>query len=261
MSLKSNEFFQNFNSDEKSNIRLAKVTQVEDGNVFITFYGEDVQSEKNYKILSSYNPAAGDTVCVLNVNGSWVILGKLSDSYDNQTGSYTSYQLANDITGTTAMVELLHYYDLPGYFTLIPNIDGAIDLGATRKYRNIYAKNGTISTSDERQKENISNLDNRHMELFLKLLPKSYKMIDGTSGRTHIGFVAQDVEKAMNECDISDLDFAGLIRSPVYKVVDGVETDEIEDYMYGLRYEEFIGILTYVLQDVICFLKDLGYRK
>lgn len=99
------------------------------------------------------------------------------------------------------------------------------------------------------------------MELFLKLLPKSYKMIDGTSGRTHIGFVAQDVEKAMNECDISDLDFAGLIRSPVHKVADGVETEEIEDYMYGLRYEEFIGIITYVLQDVICFLKKSGYRS
>lgn len=79
MSLKSNEFFQNFNSDEKSNIRLAKLSQIEDGNVFITFYGEDVQSEKNYKILSSYNPAVGDTVCVLNVNGSWVILGKISN--------------------------------------------------------------------------------------------------------------------------------------------------------------------------------------
>ena len=27
------------------------------------------------------------------------------------------------------------------------------------------------------------------------------------------------------------------------------------------QYEEFIGILTFVIQDVISFLKELGYKK
>ena len=258
MSLKSNEFFQNFNSDEKSNIRLAKVTQIEGENVYITFFGEDIQSGKPYKILSNYNPTVGDTV-----NGSWIILGKVSNFYEaEEKEEKEPYRLVNTKGDYDGYVSLVYYSNSSYLYTLRPSPDACIDLGMSNyKYRNIYASNGTIQTSDEREKEDFSKLDDRHMELFLKLLPKSYKMIDGTSGRTHIGFVAQDVEKAMNECGISDLDFAGLIRSPVHKVVDGVETEEIEDYMYGLRYEEFIGILTYVLQDVIAFLKELGYRK
>lgn len=269
MSLVSNDFKKQFENEETESFKLAKVDRIEDGFVYISFYGED-PSQKSYKILSSYKPTIGDVVCVANINDSWIVLGKVSAKYveekvEEKIPDHIEKQF-NQEKIYVGLEKATDYYSKREY-TVIPSSSSSssywyVDLGTSKvKYRNIYATNGTIQTSDEREKENINNLDERHLELFLKLLPKAYKMKNGTSGRTHVGFVAQDVEKAMKECGISDLDFAGLIRSPVYKVVDGVETDEIEDYVYGLRYEEFIGILTYVLQDVICFLKGFGYKK
>lgn len=46
----------------------------------------------------------------------------------------------------------------------------------------------------------------------MKLQPVSFLFKDGTSGRTHIGFIAQDVEQAMSECGLTDLDFAGFCK-------------------------------------------------
>lgn len=58
-------------------LRLAHVTSVSGGMPYLTFLGEDVESKKSYAYLSSYSPAAGDLVCVGNVNGSLLILGKV----------------------------------------------------------------------------------------------------------------------------------------------------------------------------------------
>ena len=46
----------------------------------------------------------------------------------------------------------------------------------------------------------------------MALKPCLYKLIDGTSGRTH-DLIAQEVEEAMQECGISDMEFAGFIKS------------------------------------------------
>ena len=85
------------------------------------------------------------------------------------------------------------------------------------------------------------------------IVPYTFKMVEGTSGRRHVGFIAQRIEEAMQECGISDMEFAGLIKAPVYaqkvKDKDGNEineydtTSEIVDYDYSLRYDEFIPLI------------------
>ena len=50
--------------------------------------------------------------------------------------------------------------------------------------------------------------------VFKKLQPVSFQVIDGTSGQTHTGFIAQDVEEAMSEVGLTDQDFAGFCRNP-----------------------------------------------
>ena len=258
MSLGSNDFKKQMKESKDVVLRLAKVTNVDVGALYLAFYGEDVQSEKPYKLLSSYNPAVGDTVCVAKVNESWLVLGKVSSQYESNALHY----LKNDASGSEVRVSLVYYSGTALAHVFRPSISGYVDLGGSSyKFQDIYATNGTIQTSDKREKEDIQTLDVRYLELFQKILPKSFRFTDGTSGRRHVGFVSQEVENAMQECGISDLEFAGFIKSPVYEVVDGKETENIVDYIYGLRYEEFIGILAYVLQDVISFIKELGYRK
>ena len=258
MSLQSNDFVKHMNVNGSSEFRLASVSEVFNGEAYLTFYGEDKQSEKPYKILSSYNPVVGDTVCVARINESWLVLGKVSNQHAANAMNY----LENTSSGYAMQLLLMHCSDTSFSHVFRPSKSECVDLGSSSyKFRDIYATNGTIQTSDQREKVDIQVLDVRYLELFEKILPKSFRFVDGTSGRRHIGFISQEVEAAMVKCEISDLEFAGFIKSPVYEIVDGKESENIVDYIYGLRYEEFIGILAYVLQDVISFLKKLGYRQ
>ena len=260
MSIKSNEFMNQMKHDSETSFRLAIVTEVTESELYLTFYGEDTQSEKTYKMLSNYKPVVGDTVCVARINESWLVLGKVSNQYIPQ--SVSSHYLENTASGSSMKLSLIYYSDTTFEHVFRASTSGRVDLGSSSyKFQDIYATNGTIQTSDQREKQEIQFLDTRYLELFQKLLPKSFRFVDGRSGRKHVGFISQEVETAMSECGISDLEFAGFIKSPVYEVVDGKETDNIVDYIYGLRYEEFIGILTFVIQDVISFLKEFGYRK
>lgn len=244
--------FTSYEANRKAevNFRLAQVTQIKENVPYITYFGEEVESKKGYPFLSSYNPEIGDVVCLCKVNSSWLIMGKI---HDKGTETYNRYTLKNPSGGS---VQLLKNENTTENYTLQPDKSGKTDLGTSLiKYRNVYATTGTIQTSDRREKSNIHPLPERYYEFFMKLLPKCYQLIDGTSGRSHVGFLSQDIEKAMEECDIDTTEFAGFIKSPIYK------KGEIIDYIYGLRYEEFIGILTFVLQDVILFLKEKGYKN
>lgn len=96
---------------------------------------------------------------------------------------------------------------------------------------------GTSVSSDRQVKEEINYDISKYDALFDALMPVSYRYVRGTSGRTHLGLIAQDVEDAMKNANISDLDFAGLIKDPELdeegKAVEG-------KYSYYLRYDEFL---------------------
>ena len=121
-----------------------------------------------------------------------------------------------------------------GFF---PWSDTYLDLGLSgKRWDNVYAQNGTIQTSDKRQKKSIKDLGHKALELIAKLRPVSFLMRKGTSGRRHWGLIAQDVEEAMKAIGFTDMDFAGLIKD--------------EEGRYGLRYEEFIAPLILAVQDL-----------
>jgi len=117
---------------------------------------------------------------------------------------------------------------------ILPNIDDAYDLGsASLRFNTIYATNGTINTSDERQKNWIQSLDETKMIDFIKALnPVSYKWKEGKNTETHTGLIAQQVKKSM------PFDWGLYIH------------DEESD-SYGLRYQELISPLISVAQTLI----------
>ena len=139
---------------------------------------------------------------------------------------------------------------------LYPDADNARACGSSSyKWSTIYATNGTINTSDRTHKKNIKELDDKYIQLFNKLIPVSFEFNYATSDRTHIGFISQDVEEAMSELGISDLEFAGFCKD--IKQVYNEDTDEWNDvldedgnpiYIYSLRYQEFIALNTYMIQ-------------
>lgn len=142
-------------------------------------------------------------------------------------------------------------------------VNGYTNLGSgSYRWKQLFATTATISTSDRNLKKDIHQLTDAHLKFFLKLQPVSFLFKDGDSGRTHIGFIAQDVEQAMFECGLTDLDFAGFCKDQKVEVYfeEDENGDEVEkerafldengnpEYIYSLRYEEFIALNTYAIQ-------------
>lgn len=118
--------------------------------------------------------------------------------------------------------------------SVIPNADNVYDLGSPNfVWSAIYCSTNELNGSDRNIKNSIEALPEKYVRMFELIEPKRYKLNSGTSGRYHTGFVAQEVEAAMQDCGITSQEFAGWAAA---KREDGSET-------YFLRYSEFIPIL------------------
>lgn len=116
----------------------------------------------------------------------------------------------------------------------MPNSNGKYDLGSSSwKWNDVYCTTGAFNGSDRNIKTDIEELPEKYIAMLDMVTPKRYKLKDGTSGRYHVGFIAQEVEEAMSACGIDSLEFGGWAKD---KDVDGNDT-------YMLRYTEFIAIL------------------
>ena len=125
---------------------------------------------------------------------------------------------------------------------LIPNTTNYLSLGTSSKqYKNVYGQNlyvnGTAVTSDKNLKEDIKELEEKHLAFFRCLRPVQFKYKDGESGRTHTGFIAQEVEDAIHEAGMTNQDMAVV-------VIDQ------ESGRHYLRYEEIIAVQTQVIQNM-----------
>lgn len=146
--------------------------------------------------------------------------------------------------------------------SFLPGSNGHIDLGnASHLWKTVYAKTGTINTSDRTKKHDIHAISEVYERLFLSLQPKSFMFDDGD--RVHIGAISQDVEDAMKELGIEPEQFAGFCKDVRYEYTefneeDGtpVEASKVpcmdEDgnliYDYALRYQEFIFLTIHMTQ-------------
>lgn len=135
-----------------------------------------------------------------------------------------------------------------------PNSDDRYSCGESQfKWTDVWATNDQIRTSDRNIKTDISYDITRYDHLFDLLRPVSYKLINGSSGRTHMGLIAQDVEAALYDSGISTQDCAAFIKNPGTDEKTGEPV-----YRYAIRYGEFIPLLIYQVQKIKEALKDKG---
>lgn len=131
------------------------------------------------------------------------------------------------------------------------NNDGKVKLGlSSRKWAQLYAASGTILTSDRNAKTNIVDMENTQEQLFNKLRPVTFKLKDGSSGRTHYGFISQDVEDSLGELKLTGRDFAGFCKDLRIDENGEAMLDEEGNkiYDYSLRYSEFVALNTHMIQ-------------
>ena len=107
------------------------------------------------------------------------------------------------------------------------------------------------TSSDRRLKEEIAPMSEKVENLFMDLKPVQYRFKDDyDDNRLHNGFIAQEVEEAMEKNGIEYNDFSALLK---FKPEMGEEPtflneDGEADYEYGLGYGEFTALNTHMIQ-------------
>lgn len=96
----------------------------------------------------------------------------------------------------------------------------------------------TQVTSDQRLKNSITDTSDKYSVFFDNLRSVTFKYNEGTSDRLHTGYIAQEVDEALNKAGLTRQDFAGLCI-----IDEGKETEE-----WSLRYAEFVPLNTFEIQ-------------
>jgi hypothetical protein len=121
--------------------------------------------------------------------------------------------------------------------TITPNQDNAFNAGnATYRWAAVYAANGTIQTSDQRLKSNVTDL-NYGLPDLLKLRPVSFTWTAQPSQGTKLGFIAQEVQPVLPET---------------------VNIGDDANHTLGLTYTEFIPVVVRAIQQLDQQLTDLA---
>lgn len=236
-------------------LQIARATKDSDGNVI-----------KNTYLKSGSNISVGSIISSGNLQlGSSAGGGLVRPSYGSLflTSSYgTSSSKGIRVDAVT----------VDPYDYVSPTVIPKISFGqSSRPWNGFYSYVSMTTVSDRRQKKNIYEVDsNTASQLISKIIPVTYQLKDGESGRTHYGMISQQVEEVLNELEIDSKDFAAFIKSPITEdvmeqttsdegellfdeennpVMIKVGENETEDFTYMLRYEEFIPILWKDAQD------------
>lgn len=122
--------------------------------------------------------------------------------------------------------------------------DNSVYLGASSsRWISVYAKNGSIQTSDERDKNIIGDINQQYLDLFMSLKPILYRWKDGDDTKTHMGFGAQSTEAAAIRCGIAPGELAAVSHDHWDEPGEDGRTDR-----YGLNYAEITALTVPVVQ-------------
>lgn len=143
--------------------------------------------------------------------------------------------------------------------TFRPVADGTLHLGgASNRFNTIYATNATINTSDEREKQDISALDEaeKRVAASLKGMVKKFRFRDaaqekGDAARIHVGVIAQEVVAAFQSEGLDPMRY-GIVCYDEWGAQDAVAHADGGEIVapareagnrYGIRYEELLAFI------------------
>lgn len=161
-----------------------------------------------------------------------------------------SLAVALSVPGSAVETELTRWTDS----SFRPGVNSAYDLGVTGTFAwdNVYAT-GTIGTSDEKLKSEISEIDDAAIRAWGKIAYKQFKYNNavskkGSLARTHIGLIAQEIKKAFESEGVDPFKYGILcynewpdvfeeIKDESGNVIDVVKTQKAGS-QYSVRYHE-----------------------
>lgn len=233
--------------------------------------------------LNFLSTAFGDDIVIIGLDGRGrpmlqnilIDLGTVTDQNEEAIGDHastadhattadsatTAESATQCIKASTAYylkgIGISDYVQISGNGNLIPSSSSVYCGTNPNPFAGGYSSGGWKTTSDGRKKKDFRKLleDDRFERFFELLQPMEYRLIENDE-KMHIGFVAQDVEQAMTDCDISENEFYGLEHA-VFSEKDFESNEEWEKFleqnggandMYTLCYQEFIALNTAMIQ-------------
>ena len=167
----------------------------------------------------------------------------LHDIVSRSSDGLRSYFGPGSLSGYNTTTNIRGYY-----VRLYAHSGGAVYLGSS---------GSTAITSDRNLKKDIYDLNDKYVRFFNNLRPITYKYSE-SGHRDHIGFIAQEVEEALEKAELTSEEFAGLVIDKDITLNpnhDSSLSDEENksneihyDKLYSLRYEEFIALNTHMIK-------------
>lgn len=263
-----------------SSIDWAQVTEsnVSSSTAYVTATAAETKASEAYaarcndanvfNVLTSggtkYGIFSDSTTSKLYINADYIQSGTLSADRLTLSSSYGGFCCAQGYDGNSHTYGAMMYggngKTQPPYF-IVTNAGARIQ-GGTSSYLFVNATQIAMSSepnvsSDLRLKNTVNYDLKAYEDFFYNLRAATFKYNNGTSNRTHFGFIAQDVEKAIADSGLTTTDIAALVKDPVLEVLD----DGIEDYRYSIRYGELIALNTYMIQKLHNTIEELIRNK
>lgn len=121
-----------------------------------------------------------------------------------------------------------------------PGATGTIDLGNDfNRWETVYAVNGMINTSDEREKTNIQNIKYGLKDV-MKLRPVSFEWKSNAEAGTKLGLIAQELKEVVSEV---------VVLGDGKLSADTPETTNNQESRYGVYYSDLIPVLIKAIQE------------
>ena len=144
-----------------------------------------------------------------------------------------------------------------------PSDDDSTNLGTSSyRWKKVYAKSSSISTSDRKEKDILGDIDFAY-DLIMSLKPIHYMWKKGDRNRTWMGFIAQDIAKWAKNKDLNlglyTASYKDEEENPAHREYHGEIVDD-KLLNWGLAYSELIAPLVQVVQDQQKTIKDLSDR-
>ena len=204
----------------------------------------------NNKLVRQLDSGGADRILIGMVSSDDVFIGsnissKFSMISSGTGGVYQNVGGSNTTRATTTAFD--------------PGANNVFRLGSAGvRWSEVFAVNGTINTSDEREKTSIDSLSEaeRRVALACKKLVRKFQFRDAVqkkganSARFHIGVIAQDVIRAFENEGIDPMRY-GIVCFDSWDAEDAVLDDEGNvasparpaGNSYGIRYEELLAFI------------------
>lgn len=205
----------------------------------------------------------------LGDNGGGYVRGARIDvlQFAEVSAGLTPAQMQFKLTTASAADEVAMVL-VPG--AIKPGVDGIYNLGsAVLRLNNSFFAVAPTVTSDERSKQNITNIDDRVLDAWASVEYQQYRIREAveakySDARIHVGVIAQRIEKAFSDAGLNAFDF-GLLCYDEWPEQPEVLDEWLDDFddngnlvrdagnsisqqfvpagnRYGVRYEEALAL-------------------